>query len=295
MGDDYNSITGIDKAASYDVGQHAFIPDQYKASIDAGHSPDEAGKLLVDAYKEAGMDLDIITVNDARAFITSTPSTNEVTVSFDPNVNAYNKFWGADHPLGGEAYSSIMGTMKEENENGLFIDQVKESIKGASNKIDGPVDLRLTGFSKAGGMALSATGWLMSERFFDENPDIRPESIHTFGSFPSTDQEFNDNFSKEADRLGIDIVRVSGGDGDETPTYFTDDAPAFMKPPFVEYEHIGSNLDLTGVTEHSMASYLQELSELQSPSASTSPTHPEPTEMDNAAIPSSPSAAPLSM
>src|SRR3989339_833449 len=124
----------------------------------------------------------VIKVGESAALVTCNPETKEITVAFSPcNKGGSAKFWGADHPLGGEVYKGIYDALLVENQTGFFVDHVKGAVNEYSRQMGGGATLDLSGFSKGGSLAVGAAGQWIAERFPEES-GIKIRDIVTFGA-----------------------------------------------------------------------------------------------------------------
>ena len=257
-----NSFRGMEMNEARDIAQHANLPFVLaELQEDHGMSEEEAKEHVISAAHKAGLDLKIVSVGGSTGFVTSNPETNEITVSFDPCMSSQNiKFWPKEHSLGGKVFAGVQGALTEENEDGFFVDQLKDAIIEAADKLGENATLRVTGMSKGAAMSVSAVGQWMSEGFFKENPNITLKSIHSFGPSPCGNAEFAETFEAKAKEMGVDVWHITGGEADPVPTLFTDEGPWYTNPPIMDdYVHVGTQIDLQGVTGHRMDSYIEAL------------------------------------
>ena len=262
-----NKIHGMDLDQARDVAHHANLPFILRdLQENGGLSEDEAKEKLVSLAKEEGIGLKIVSVGESTAFIAANAETNEITVSFDPCMFGENiKFWPEEHDLGGKVFSGVEHALLSEDESGIFMDQVRDGVVEAAEKLEGNVELRMTGMSKGAAMAVSSTGHWISEGFFREHPEIALKSIHTFGTSPCGNGDFKEAFeAKIAQMEGvtgskIGVWRITADpENDSVPTMLTADSPWYKKPLFMDdYEHVGTEIRLKGVAEHDMGSYLE--------------------------------------
>jgi hypothetical protein len=204
------------------------------------------------------VDFKIIKVGESAALVTGNPETKEITVSFSPSDSSgVAKFWGDEHPLGGEVYTGIYNSLLAEDENGFFIDQVKETVNDYSKDMGGGAPLDLSGFSKGGSLAVGAVAQWMAERLPEES-GIKIRDLVTFGSPPFGDEKFCEEFDKHSERLGINYWRITGVKNDPVPTLLTDEGPWYAKPfgrALYDHPETSHQWDSLHVDGHSMDEY----------------------------------------
>ncbi len=238
---------------------HAALPMAYSDDIKSGSSHEQAELKLRSKLGE-GTELQIIKQGDSLAIISADPKTGRMTLSFDDTSGSSNaKFWGADHPLGGEVYSGLYGALMRDDSEGFFLDKVRDAVVGLSSKLPGKPELDMSGFSKRGSMAIGAAAQWISENF-TETTGIKIRNIYTFGSPPFGDKDFSREFERHAGRLDINVWRVTGGRNDPVPGNLTDEGPWYTRPFYPVYRgsyytHVGNQKDFPTVEGHSVEAY----------------------------------------
>ncbi len=249
-------MDAFDPDKARQLAAHAELPMLYDKMIEKGLSAEQAGDYLRSQVAE-GTELKIVSQGGTTAVITNNPETSEINVSYEPHdfwagVNYYPK----EHEgFGGKAYGGYYNAIMDDDKEGFFLDKVKGAVTDFAEGNEGSSSVNLSGFSKAGSMAIGTAAQWISERFPEET-GIKIGNIYAYGSPPYGDKEFAVIFEKHADRLGINVLRVDGA-GDPVPDVMTEEAKWYAKP-FL-YAHVGQQVVLPEVQEHSISAYKEGL------------------------------------
>ena len=240
MAGELNTHT-LDRTESLERLNSAYLPVLYEQLLQAGGgNPLAAQEGLQGWLRGQNIDVTIIRENNTTAFVTHDRTKNQINISFSASDETRDiidnaNFIPTENAMGGHVHQGF------DNAANRVMDDVKAAVLGyASAADDKRTDVHLSGFSQGGSAAIiTAANW-MESGFLEQNPNLRLNSVYTFGSPPSGDAKFIDSFQANAALSDIKLVRVVA-EGDPIPGMMTKDGPWWI--PEI-YDHVKNTFHL---------------------------------------------------
>ena len=236
----------------------ARLPNIYEKAYFAAGRDHEAAMSAVSEATPRHMDqINIINIDSTTVIMTYDAQTNSATIAFDPTQSFGDKWDNfrrghTDHSLGGEVHKGLYKDIARDfKATEQFPAENMTELMGAvlhsyaAENENAPLSVNFAGFSKGGAQTAMAAAEMISEGFFENNPNIKLDNVFTFGPPAYADQEFNDTLKSKTEELGGDVWMVQLH-GDTMPKVLSPEGRGFAK---YDYGHAGDHVYITPPSE----------------------------------------------
>lgn len=253
---DNNPSETNDQGVDFDAQSAAYaariaeLPNIYEKNL-SGNDRQAAMQAMSFAAPARISSFNVINVDNTTAVIAYNSSENRAYVSFDPTNGLGDRVDNLQrgrkaHDLGGHVHRGMFNDIVEnQSSNENFPGDNMTEVIGmvlhdyAAQSENGQLSVDFVGFSSGGAKGAMAAGQMISEGFFEENPNIQLDNVYTFGPPAYADEEFTAALETKAAELGADVWMVQVH-GDEMPAVLSENGPGMFTR--FDYQQAGEHI-----------------------------------------------------
>ncbi len=277
------SLEGANAAAHI-----AALPNIYEKSFKTDGGRAAALNAVSAAAPDGISQVNVINIDNTTAIMAFDPAENKAYIAFDP-THTFGDRWDnlqrghKEHDLGGEVHGGLYEDIIEDqtpNENfpgDSMTDVISMVLHDyAGNSPGQSLSVDFVGFSSGGVQTALAAGQMISEGFFDGNPNIKLNNIYTLGSPAYADEEFTAALESAASKMDAGVWHVQVH-GDNMPAVLSTSEGGNMFTRY-DYSHAGDHVYIVPAAEEQERQILfnpsdETIKSLAEPPRSSKETH----------------------
>lgn len=283
-----------DESASFSMEQAAAatriaaLPNIYETNLQNESYRAAALNAVSTAAPEGISQVNVIDIGNTTVIMALNPDQGRAYIAFDPTHTLGDRWDNfrrgpSEHELGGKVHGGLYNDIaSDQTPNENFPGESMSDVMGmvlhdyATKTPDRELSVDFVGFSSGGMQAAIAAGQLISEGFFEDNPEITLNNVYTLGAPAYADENYITALESAAAEMGAGVwaVRIHG---DEMPDVLSTAEGGNMFTRY-GYDHAGEDVYITPPTEENSAQILinptdAQIAELPEPARTSEETH----------------------